>query len=307
MLFVRDVVYTRPGTRAGSSPGPHRPAGGRALDPAREGRRRRARRRRLLLPRPRRPGRTSSLPISTSSKEDKAWASWTAGWRSSPAADRASARRSQTSWRMRATVVVADIKGGSSTRGRDGSRDRHLQGGRRQAYGRRDRRRLRSSTCREQRRHRPLHRVGRHRLHRVAPHHAAATSDTDSPRVPLRHKPREATAGSSTSPRTSCPRARRTSRTTSRRRAASSASRGRWRARSASTASPSTRGRTGLTETEGVMASPHQEAFEFVQMLQAIPRRGSPPTSHPPSRSSRPRRPAGSRADARLGRRMSHN
>jgi NAD(P)-dependent dehydrogenase (short-subunit alcohol dehydrogenase family) len=30
----------------------------------------------------------------------------------------------------------------------------------------------------------------------------------------------------------------------------------------------------GLTETEGVMASPHSEAFEFVQMLQAIPRRG---------------------------------
>ena len=30
----------------------------------------------------------------------------------------------------------------------------------------------------------------------------------------------------------------------------------------------------GLTETEGVMASPHAEAFEFVQMLQAIPRRG---------------------------------
>jgi pyridoxal 4-dehydrogenase len=30
----------------------------------------------------------------------------------------------------------------------------------------------------------------------------------------------------------------------------------------------------GLTETEGVLASPHQEAFEFVQMLQAIPRRG---------------------------------
>ena len=29
-----------------------------------------------------------------------------------------------------------------------------------------------------------------------------------------------------------------------------------------------------LTETEGVMASPHQEAFEFVQMLQCIPRRG---------------------------------
>jgi pyridoxal 4-dehydrogenase len=30
----------------------------------------------------------------------------------------------------------------------------------------------------------------------------------------------------------------------------------------------------GLTETEGVMASPHAEAFEFVQSLQAIPRRG---------------------------------
>jgi pyridoxal 4-dehydrogenase len=30
----------------------------------------------------------------------------------------------------------------------------------------------------------------------------------------------------------------------------------------------------GLTETEGVLASPHKEAFEFVQSLQAIPRRG---------------------------------
>lgn len=30
----------------------------------------------------------------------------------------------------------------------------------------------------------------------------------------------------------------------------------------------------GLTESEGVMASPHKEAFEFVQMLQCIPRRG---------------------------------
>lgn len=30
----------------------------------------------------------------------------------------------------------------------------------------------------------------------------------------------------------------------------------------------------GLTETEGVMASKHAEAFDFVQMLQAIPRRG---------------------------------
>jgi NAD(P)-dependent dehydrogenase (short-subunit alcohol dehydrogenase family) len=30
----------------------------------------------------------------------------------------------------------------------------------------------------------------------------------------------------------------------------------------------------GLTATEGVLASPHREAFEFVQMLQCIPRRG---------------------------------
>lgn len=30
----------------------------------------------------------------------------------------------------------------------------------------------------------------------------------------------------------------------------------------------------GLTETEGVLASKHAEAFDFVQMLQAIPRRG---------------------------------
>jgi 3-oxoacyl-[acyl-carrier protein] reductase/pyridoxal 4-dehydrogenase len=30
----------------------------------------------------------------------------------------------------------------------------------------------------------------------------------------------------------------------------------------------------GLTETEGVLASPHKEAFDFVQALQCIPRRG---------------------------------
>ncbi len=30
----------------------------------------------------------------------------------------------------------------------------------------------------------------------------------------------------------------------------------------------------GLTETEGVLASPHAEAFEFVQTLQCLPRRG---------------------------------
>src|SRR5206468_3006198 len=30
----------------------------------------------------------------------------------------------------------------------------------------------------------------------------------------------------------------------------------------------------GLTETEGVLASPHAESFDFVQMLQCIPRRG---------------------------------
>ncbi len=32
----------------------------------------------------------------------------------------------------------------------------------------------------------------------------------------------------------------------------------------------------GLTASEGVLASPHKEAFEFVQMLQCIPRRGVP-------------------------------
>jgi pyridoxal 4-dehydrogenase len=30
----------------------------------------------------------------------------------------------------------------------------------------------------------------------------------------------------------------------------------------------------GLTETEGVMASPHSEAFEFVETMQCLPRRG---------------------------------
>lgn len=32
----------------------------------------------------------------------------------------------------------------------------------------------------------------------------------------------------------------------------------------------------GLTASEGALASPHKEAFEFVQMLQCIPRRGEP-------------------------------
>jgi pyridoxal 4-dehydrogenase len=32
----------------------------------------------------------------------------------------------------------------------------------------------------------------------------------------------------------------------------------------------------GLTASEGVLSSPHKEAFEFVQMLQCIPRRGEP-------------------------------
>lgn len=32
----------------------------------------------------------------------------------------------------------------------------------------------------------------------------------------------------------------------------------------------------GLTASEGVLASPHKEAFDFVQSLQAIPRRGEP-------------------------------
>ncbi|MCC6224240.1 MAG: SDR family oxidoreductase [Thermoleophilia bacterium] len=32
----------------------------------------------------------------------------------------------------------------------------------------------------------------------------------------------------------------------------------------------------GLTASEGVLSGPHKEAFEFVQMLQCIPRRGEP-------------------------------
>ncbi len=32
----------------------------------------------------------------------------------------------------------------------------------------------------------------------------------------------------------------------------------------------------GLTASEGALASPHKEAFEFVQLLQCIPRRGEP-------------------------------
>jgi NAD(P)-dependent dehydrogenase (short-subunit alcohol dehydrogenase family) len=32
----------------------------------------------------------------------------------------------------------------------------------------------------------------------------------------------------------------------------------------------------GLTESEGVLASPHAEAFDFVQGLQAMPRRAVP-------------------------------
>jgi pyridoxal 4-dehydrogenase len=38
----------------------------------------------------------------------------------------------------------------------------------------------------------------------------------------------------------------------------------------------------GLTETEGVLASPHKEAFEFVQMLQCLPRRGVAADIAPP-------------------------
>ena len=68
--------------------------------------------------------------------------------------------------------------------------------------------------------------------------------------------------------------ARRTSRTTSRRRAAC------WAFTRALARELGKYGITvnavapGLTETEGVLASPHAEAFEFVQMLQCIPRRG---------------------------------
>ena len=49
----------------------------------------------------------------------------------------------------------------------------------------------------------------------------------------------------------------------------------------------------GLTATEGVMASPHKEAFEFVQMLQCIPRRGESSTSRPLLPSWHRKRPVG--------------
>ena len=52
----------------------------------------------------------------------------------------------------------------------------------------------------------------------------------------------------------------------------------------------------GLTETEGVKASPHNEAFGFVEQLQAIPGKGQPRQIAPPWRSSPPRRPTGSPA-----------
>jgi NAD(P)-dependent dehydrogenase (short-subunit alcohol dehydrogenase family) len=38
----------------------------------------------------------------------------------------------------------------------------------------------------------------------------------------------------------------------------------------------------GLTATESTLASPHAEAFDFVQSLQAIPRRGEPSDIAPP-------------------------
>ncbi len=50
----------------------------------------------------------------------------------------------------------------------------------------------------------------------------------------------------------------------------------------------------GPDETEGTLAIPHANAFDFVQSLQAIPRRASPRTSRPPWRSWRRRRRAGS-------------
>ena len=60
----------------------------------------------------------------------------------------------------------------------------------------------------------------------------------------------------------------------------------------------------GLTASEGVLASPHAEAFEFVQMLQAIPRRGEVGRHRPDGRVPRVRGGAlGDRPDDRGGRR----
>ena len=52
----------------------------------------------------------------------------------------------------------------------------------------------------------------------------------------------------------------------------------------------------GLTASEGVLAGPHAEAFDFVVSLQSIPRRGSRPTSLPRWPSWPPRRRTGSPA-----------
>ncbi len=129
---------------------------------------------------------------------------------------------------------------------------------------------------RQQRRHRPLHGLGRRRLRRVAADHG---------RQPRRHVPllpsrvsgrcaRRATAASSTS-------ASNVVLAGTPNLAHYVASKGgvlgftRALAReigkygiTVNAVAP------GLTETEGVLASPHAEAFEFVQMLQCLPRRG---------------------------------
>ena len=60
----------------------------------------------------------------------------------------------------------------------------------------------------------------------------------------------------------------------------------------------------GLTASEGVLASPHAEAFDFVQMLQAIPRRGEAGRHRPDGRVPRVRGGAlGDGPDDRGGRR----
>src|SRR5579884_776223 len=52
----------------------------------------------------------------------------------------------------------------------------------------------------------------------------------------------------------------------------------------------------GITRTEGALATPHKDSFDFVQALQAIPRHGLPRTSPRRSRSWPRRSRVGSRA-----------
>ena len=162
----------------------------------------------------------------------------------------------------------------------------------------RDRRRLQEARrAREQRRHRP-HRVGRHRLHRVAP---SASSRRTFSQCHYGHKPmREAGYGrivnlASNVVLGGAP-------NLALRRVDGVFGFTRALAREVASAASSARSHPG-SRRPSVMASPHQEAFEFVQMLQPSPaasrRRHRTRRRVPRVRGS----DSGSRADARLGRR----